>query len=34
MTEIANIIRGQVTPAVGARDFVNQVKKGIQIQQG
>ena len=34
MGEISNIIAGKVSPATGARDFVTQIKKGIQVQQG
>jgi len=34
MGEIANIITGKVSPATGAHDFVAQIKKGIQVQQG
>ena len=34
MGEISNIIAGKVSPTTGARDFVTQIKKGIQVQQG
>ena len=34
MGEIANIILGKVSPTAGAHDFVAQIKKGIQVQQG
>ena len=34
MGEISNIILGKVSPAAGAHDFVAQIKKGIQVQQG
>jgi len=32
MSVITNIINGKVTPAVGAQDFVNNIKKGIAVQ--
>ncbi|MCL6445678.1 MAG: maltose ABC transporter substrate-binding protein [Alicyclobacillus sp.] len=32
MSVIGNIIAGKVTPAVGAQDFVKNIKKGIQVQ--
>jgi arabinogalactan oligomer/maltooligosaccharide transport system substrate-binding protein len=32
MSVIGNIIEGKVTPAAGAKDFVANIKKGIQVQ--
>ncbi len=32
MSVITNIIQGKVSPAVGAKDFVQNIKKGIQVQ--